>query len=89
MYYPALMEHPIRTWCARQSPPVRIGDFARRIGITRTHLGRLMRAEGNFKLSMFEAVEGATGGDLQALDLIAHFHKQRDLAKARELVGST
>jgi hypothetical protein len=76
------MEHPIRTWCARQSPPVRIGDFAKRLGISRIHLGRLMRAEGNFKLSTFEEVERATGGDLQALSLIAHFHKQRELAQA-------
>lgn len=78
------MEHPIRTWCRRQSPPVPIGEFARKIGISRIHLGRLMRADGNFKMSTFEACERETRGQLTALELIAHFQKQQALKRATD-----
>lgn len=79
MYYSPPMQHPIRQWCARQDPPVKIADFAKRVGISRIHLGRLMRADGNFTLNTFNACERASRGDLKALELIAHFQKQREL----------
>ena len=46
---------------------MKIGDFAAKVGISRIHLGRLMRAEGIFKTSLFEKIETVTGGDLRAL----------------------
>ena len=83
------MQHPIRQWCARQNPPVKIGDFAKKVGISRIHLGRLMRAQGNFTLDLFDSCERATNRDLKALELIAHFQKQLELRGARAcLVGA-
>ena len=77
------MQHPIRAWCSLQSPPILIGDFAKRVGISRIHLGRLMRAQGNFTLDTFDAIARASNGELKALELIAHFQKQRELRDAR------
>jgi hypothetical protein len=82
MFYAASMQHPIRQWCYSQNPPVRIGEFAKRVGVSRIHLGRLMRADGNFGMNIFDACERASNGELKALQLIAHFQKQRELRGA-------
>lgn len=82
MFYAANMQHPIRQWCSTQQPPVLIGEFAKRVGVSRIHLGRLMRADGNFNMKIFDACERVTNGDLKALQLIAHFQKQRELKAA-------
>lgn len=83
MYYAATMEHPIRAWCLRQDPPVTLGAFARRLDISRIHLGRLMRGDGNFKLDLFQRIEAVTGGELKSLEMIAHFQTQQELRSAR------
>lgn len=77
------MEHPIRAWCARQEPAVTLSAFARRLEISRIHLGRLMRGDGNFKLDLFQRIENVTGGELKSLDLIAFFQTQQELRSAR------
>jgi len=79
--------HPIRDWCSRQTPRIRLGAFAKRLGMSRIHLARLMRGDGNFKLSTFNAIEAETGGELKALVLIADFNARQDL-RAAELAGA-
>lgn len=74
----AVMEHPIRTWLASRDPlPMKVGDFAEKLGISRIHLGRLMRADGNFNTSLFAKIEDVTSGDLKAVDLFAHYQRQQ------------
>lgn len=83
-----MQTHPIRDWCSRQTPRVRLGAFAKKLGISRIHLARLMRGDGNFKLSLFDEIERVTGGELNALTLIADFQKRRDLLAARAAMAA-
>ena len=71
------MEHPIRVWLAATNPAITVTELADRIGISRIHLGRLMRAQGNFNTEIFEKLEKATAGGLKAVDLFAYYQTQR------------
>jgi DNA-binding transcriptional regulator YdaS (Cro superfamily) len=65
-----------------------VSEFAARIGISRIHLGRLMRAQGNFSTDIFEAIERETAGELTAIELFAHYSEQRAASRADQHEGA-
>jgi hypothetical protein len=72
---------------SRKPYPMKVSDFAEKLGISRIHLGRLMRADGNFNSSLFTKIEEITAGDLKAVDLFAHYQQQQ-VQRASNTVGA-
>jgi DNA-binding transcriptional regulator YdaS (Cro superfamily) len=71
------MTHPLKDWLARQTPPLKVKEFAERLGVHPIKLRRLFNAENSVSRKIFEDIEAATEGELTAVDLYVHYRRQR------------
>ncbi len=77
--------HPVDAYIAQRKtlePGFTKQKFCEEIGFGATQLWRLVTGDENVGISIFEAIERATGGELSAVDLFAHYQSQRRAAPA-------
>lgn len=71
------MTHPLKDWLSKQSPRKPMKAFAAEIGVHDITLRRLVNAEDSVQRDLFEKIERATGGELQAVELYRLYLEQR------------
>lgn len=79
------MTHPLKDWLAKQTPPKSMKGFADEVGVHVITLRRLVNAEDSVQRDLFEKIERATGGELQAVELYRLYLAQRSGAPETDM----
>lgn len=78
------MKHPLTEWLEQKREPLEA--FARRVGVSRMHLWRLIKGRGNFTTDLLNSISDATGGEVTVGQLAATLKAASDRRK-REGAG--
>ncbi len=76
------MTHPLKDWLHKQSPKQTMVSFAEKIGVHVITLRRLINAEDSVQRDLFEKIQVATDGELNAVDLYSLYLTQRGMPVA-------
>lgn len=71
------MTHPLKTWLSEQTPKRTMVSFADDLGVHVITLRRLVNAEDSVQRDLFEKIQAATGGELNAVELYRLYLEQR------------
>lgn len=62
--------HPLADWLKRQSPPLTQAEFAKRVGVSDSHLSLAIRGDRGMSLSAALSIERETKGAVPAASFI-------------------